>query len=101
MHDLNLAKAAYDEALLESALLKLGYVMGRQRHLVDFNWRFTSGTEANIACCGYMLLNCSKFAADEAAREILQVVEDNSLTEALDPKAVAWLQAEEEPSVAS
>lgn len=95
MQQLIAAKVTFDEARLESALLKvgrygsnlqgkhahaqpltqtrnmsrhqLGDATGRLRHLADYDWRFGAGMEQNLRCCGYMLNNCSKVRCYQAS----------------------------------
>ena len=60
MEELNACKAAFDEARLERALLRMAGATSKPRSLQSFSWRFGEGTASNATTCEYMLRACEK-----------------------------------------
>ena len=60
MEELVARRAAFDEARLERALLRMAGVTSKARSLDSFSWRFGDGTLSNATTCGYMLRACEK-----------------------------------------
>jgi hypothetical protein len=60
VEELNACKAAFDEARLERALLRMAGATSKPRSLQSFSWRFGEGTASNATTCEYMLRACEK-----------------------------------------
>jgi len=93
--DMFACKAAFQEAVLERCLLKMSHVTGKPRSLDSFSWRFGDGLQRNATCCEYMLRACGQddAALAEVASEIVAVLADDKLLDAIDPKVVSKWEA--------
>lgn len=92
-------KVVLQEAVLEKALLMLAEVSGKRRSLVDYNWSWGAGVQQNCDSCSYILSNCKKFDATEAAATVVRVMEDAAAGHEVAPTVRDWLT--QEPAVAS